>query len=568
MLEDPKEKTKSRLRETVAIVLLVGIAFYFFSRPPQQTNTKVALTDTQSNEVSSLDSHKSSSTSLNVVPAMINSKIKETVVKKETQRYLLGFSSYYGTLNQIVLKDYKDSNKKNFVITPNLMDYQNLPLLFTVDGYSLQQGFKVSQKENKVTFTQQEGALTLEKTYTLNPKNFDLNLDVRVKNNGKQDIFSKMRMSWGKGLGPFLPKELQISYDKQVVLSYFDNESQSNKELKRGETNIVSELSWMSIDNRYFAVAIMPQQVGKYQLTLVNHSSQAMYDETLQMVIPLHLAGGESLTKSYKIYMGPKDKKLMAVYHNNLERISERGWFFFPLLGSFLISILTFFKSMTGSYAIAIIIFGILLRLIFHPLNSKSMLMMSKQAGLQEKIKAIKEKHSDKATQNVKIMELYRQENVSLYKGCLPLLIQIPFFISFYSELPGLISLASEHFLWIKDLSSPDTVLTISSFKNIPLLPYRLNILPLIIAAFTFFQMKVSSKNSTTVNPQTKIMMYLMPIIFLFILWNAPSGLNLYWLVQTIGTILAQLHFNRNKSKILLKSKEKAKARKKIKSGK
>lgn len=555
-LEDPNGSKQSRFRETLAIFLLVIMVFYFFSRGSNQ-NQPSMNNQTPSSLSNNLVPTKTNH--VDVVPAMLNSKIKETEIHKETNRYLLDFSSYYGTLKRIVLKDFQNAHKDNFNITPNVESYNSLPLLYSIDGYSFQKGFAVEEKNQQIIFRQQERNLLLEKIYTLNPNNYDIHLTIKLTNKGKQDILSNGKLIWGLGLGPFIPEELRISYDKNITLSYYDTEKQQVKDIKNGEQSIAKTLSWLAIDNRYFAVAIMPFPQRAFNVHLMNNARQEIFNESMELADSFHLIQGESVSKSYVVYMGPKISQIMKAYQNNLERLSERGWFFFPLLGSVLVQFLGFLKSIVGSYAISIILFALLLRLIFHPLNQKSMIMMSRQADVQVKIQAIREKFPDKQIQNMKVMELYRQENISPLKGCLPMLIQIPFFISFYNELPGLLSLTSEHFLWIKDLSSPDTLFTIAAFKNIPILPYRLNILPLIIAVFTFIQTWVSSKNSTTVTQQAKVMMYLMPIVFLFILWNAPSALNLYWLIQTIGTILSQLYFNKHKTKILQKEKEKNK---------
>ena len=157
-------------------------------------------------------------------------------------------------------------------------------------------------------------------------------------------------------------------------------------------------------------------------------------------------------------------------------------------------------------------------------------------------------KGQDPRLMNQKMMELYKKEGVNPMGGCLPLLLQLPIFIALYQVLPRLVDMKDVAFLWIKDLSSPDTLFYIPAFKNIPLLPYGFNLLPLIMTAVSLIQSRMSQKSSgpqSAQQAQQNKMMLMMPVMFLFLFWNMPSGLVLYWTIQNIFSIVEQSFINK-----------------------
>jgi len=147
---------------------------------------------------------------------------------------------------------------------------------------------------------------------------------------------------------------------------------------------------------------------------------------------------------------------------------------------------------------------------------------------------------------NKEIMELYREHKVNPLGGCLPLLLQMPIFFALYNALIRSISLKGAGFLWIKDLSEPDKLYVFE--KALPLLGKDLNILPIIMAIGMFFQQKISSSSMTgSAAEQQKIMFVVMPIMFGIIFYRMPSGLVLYWFVNSILMLIFQLRMQRSK---------------------
>jgi len=169
---------------------------------------------------------------------------------------------------------------------------------------------------------------------------------------------------------------------------------------------------------------------------------------------------------------------------------------------------------------------------VFWPLTQASTRSMKRMQALQPQVKAIQEKYKDDPMKMQKKMgELWKEHKVNPAMGCLPMLIQIPFFFGFYRMLQSAIELRGASFLWACDLSQPDTVWII------PGLNFPLNPLPLIMGATQLWQTRLTPP-SPGVDPVQQKMMQYMPLIFLFILYNFSSGLTLYWTVQNLLTIV------------------------------
>ncbi|MBC9785422.1 membrane protein insertase YidC [Heliobacterium chlorum] len=200
-----------------------------------------------------------------------------------------------------------------------------------------------------------------------------------------------------------------------------------------------------------------------------------------------------------------------------------------------------FFYSITvtagvPSYGLAIVLITIVIKMLLYPLSAKQMKSMKAMSELAPKQKAIQEKYKkDPQKAQEAMMALYKEHGVNPLSGCLPLVIQFPILIAFYNGLRNFQFQNEAHaqFLWVPNLSLVD--------------PY---ILPLLAAATTFLQMKVSSPTTSTGNAQAeqtqKIMLYVMPVMIGWMAHNFPAGLSLYWVVFNTVGILQQLYINRS----------------------
>lgn len=187
-------------------------------------------------------------------------------------------------------------------------------------------------------------------------------------------------------------------------------------------------------------------------------------------------------------------------------------------------------------YGVAIVLLTVIIKMVLYPLTWKQMSSMRRMAELQPKIKEIQKKFKDQPDKlNKEIMEMYKQNNANPMSGCLPLLVQLPIFWALYKTLFDFNTYITNpnqaHFLWF-NLTQTD--------------PYY--ILPILAAATTFLQTKVSSPTGAT-DPTMKTMLYIMPLFFGYISATVPAGLALYWVTMNIVTILQQLYINKKLAK-------------------
>jgi YidC/Oxa1 family membrane protein insertase len=245
------------------------------------------------------------------------------------------------------------------------------------------------------------------------------------------------------------------------------------------------------------------------------------------------LAPGETVTRSYSIYAGPKDFYSLGKLGEDQQKIMNFGMF--HLVSEFLLWAMNAIDKVTHSFAAAIIILTILIKSALWPLQNKATTSMKRMQQLSPKMTELREKYKDDPTKmNEELMKLYKQYGVNPFGGCLPMLVQIPIFFGFYSMLGSAIELRNSHFLWIHDLSQPDTLTHIMGFP--------INLLPLIMAGTMVWQMMISPKSGDATQQR---MMYFMPVIFLTFAYNYASGLALYWTTQNIFSIV-QLYWTRN----------------------
>ena len=292
-------------------------------------------------------------------------------------------------------------------------------------------------------------------------------------------------------------------------------------------------------ERKIIDAAYLARNDGQYILTLLKPDKP----------LPALLSGDASgrITAAYTLtpeiaknqrfyfYSGPTDNAIIAKEGVGIAQILPSGPM--VLLGRFILKILTFFHRIIPNWGVAIILLTILLKIIFFPLTRLSLRTMKTMQKLQPYLKDLSKKYKDnpKAMQQ-EMFGIYRQYHINPMAGCLPMLVQIPIFISIFLMLRTAIVLRGAPFcLWISDLSLPDALFTL------PFWPGSLNILPFLMGLTTFFQQKLSSAGSTGMAAQQqKMMTFLMPVMLTVFLYNLPSGLMLYWTVTNLFSILEQ----------------------------
>ena len=318
---------------------------------------------------------------------------------------------------------------------------------------------------------------------------------------------------------------------------------QSSKDNLKTESNHPVEFA--GVTNQFFATAIRVKEPAIAQVWA--KSSKVSLHDNAETIIsvraglqlpPATLAPKELKTISYLIFVGPKDntllRKMDGAWGDGWGDVMQYGWFSVVSRSlNFLLNkyhLLLNGVSKNWSWGLAIILLTVTVRIIIWPLHAKSTHTMKRMAKLQPEMAKIKEKYADDPNKiNTETMGLYKKYGINPLGGCLPMFIQIPIFFGFYRMLQYAVELRGQGFLWVHDLSQPDTLMHLSFLNNLPL-----NILPIVMAISSFLQIRMTPKTGDPM--QQKIIMF-MPFMFFFFCYNFASALALYWTTQNIFSI-------------------------------
>jgi YidC/Oxa1 family membrane protein insertase len=287
----------------------------------------------------------------------------------------------------------------------------------------------------------------------------------------------------------------------------------------KDEVQHVGSIEWFGQEDKYFTAAIIYGGQG-----LVTGKRTSAPKEVGDLLTTTLTVKEKPEARTFTLYAGPKSYSLLQSYGHGLEQMVDYGWF--GILAKPMFWLMKLFYSFTGNYGIAIILLTIVVRgLLFYP-SLKSAMSMEEMKKIQPQITALREKFKkDPAKMNTEMMKLYKDHKVNPVGGCLPMVLQLPFFVALYNVLSVSIELRHEPFIsfWIKDLSVFD--------------PYY--ILPVLMGVSMILTMKITS--STADPQQAKIMMF-MNIAFIFMFAWLPAGLLLYITLSNVLSIVQQLY--------------------------
>jgi len=300
---------------------------------------------------------------------------------------------------------------------------------------------------------------------------------------------------------------------------------------------------WLGITDKYWLTAIVPEKGKEFKAEFV--AKKEKYRANYIIKEAKILNPGSSVTSEINTFVAAKEVAVIDGYAEQLgiekfDLAIDWGWFYFFTKPLFFI--IDYFFRLTGNFGLAIVIITALVRLIFFPLANYSFKSMAKMKILQPEMLRLKELHKDDKTKlQQEMMALYKREKVNPISGCLPVLIQIPFFFAIYKMLYVTLEMRHQPFFgWIKDLSERDPTSIFNLFGLIPWDPptfLMIGAWPILMGVSMWIQQKL---NPTPPDPiQAKIFMFF-PIFLTIILAPFPSGLVVYWTVNNILTIAQQ----------------------------
>lgn len=294
----------------------------------------------------------------------------------------------------------------------------------------------------------------------------------------------------------------------------------------------VNGAEWGAMSNQFFTTILTPLNAKGSDIWARRFEMKRPPNETLlgmegAMGMPgFELKPGQTSTLRLQIYAGPKLYNRLAKLPHDEAEIMNFG--IFKLVSQALLNFLNLLHGWLGNYAVAIVVLTACVKGILWPLQNKANKSMRRMSALAPRMQELKEKYKDDPTKmNTEVMKLYKEHGVNPVGGCLPMMIQIPIFFGLFSMLGQAAELRNASFLWVHDLSQPDTVTH--------LLGFPINILPLLMGATNVWLMRMTPKTGDTT--QQRVMMF-MPLIFLFFCYNFAAALALYYTTQNLFTIL------------------------------
>ena len=294
---------------------------------------------------------------------------------------------------------------------------------------------------------------------------------------------------------------------------------------------------WVSVKNQFFA-SILSSDIPGRDLVIYNVAMPALESgERSQPGISASvgydmglIAAGSTKALDFDFYVGPKEFKRLQVMDNHQDKVMQFG--LLGVISKLLLSFMYGIHKFIPNWGWSIVIMTICIKLLFWPLSAKASRSQKRMAKIQEPMKELKEKYRDSPQKfQQEMLKLFREHRINPVAGCLPMLIQMPIFFGLFYMLRSASELRHESFLWVSDLSMPDTLAHVFGFP--------INLLPLVMGLTMFFQMRIVPVSPTADPMQQKIFKFL-PFIFLIFLYNFSSGLVLYWTVQNLLTIIQQ----------------------------
>lgn len=307
----------------------------------------------------------------------------------------------------------------------------------------------------------------------------------------------------------------------------------------------VNNADWAGMTNQFFTTLVTPLNAKAGELWARPFEIKRADGPSLQgmegaMGLPaFQVQPGQTVSMRFQIYAGPKIYARLAKLQHNEAEIMNFGWF--KIVSEALLNFMNLIHGWVGNYGLAIVLLTAVVKGILWPLQNKANKSMRKMSALAPKMQELKEKYKDDPTRmNQEVMKLYKEHGVNPVGGCLPMMIQIPIFFGLFSMLGQAAELRNASFLWVPDLSQPDTLFTIPGMGWIPILGIPgvglpVNVLPILMGATNVWLMHMTPKTGDAM--QRRVLMF-MPLIFLIFCYNFAAALALYYTTQNLFTIL------------------------------
>ena len=506
---------------------------------------------------------------------------EEKTITLSNPQVTLTFSTHGGRLTQAILNEYNtydslpvmlfnsENNAYGFIFkaqgrTINTADLYFVPEL-SADNRTLSM---------KLPF---ENGSSFEVRYTLPEEGYIL--DMKIYQNGMENILPRntvdLDMYWSQMLRRQERGRMFEERNSALYYKFVGSDVERLSETKDEHESITTGLKWIGFKNQFFSSVLIADRKlngARLESTVLPEDNTYLKSYKAETTVDYDPMSTEG--PAFRFFLGPNLYPLLKSYDKGLDsddklqlpKLIPLGYKFFRWINTgIIIPIFTFLGKYFTNYGVIILLMTLIIKAVLMPLTFKSYMSSARMRVLKPQMEEINAKYpgQDKAMDRQRAtMELYSNAGVNPMSGCLPLLLQMPILLAMFAFFPSSIELRQQPFLWADDLSSYDAIFTWDAY--IPLItPYFGNHISLFCLLMTitnilYTKINMDSTGGGQQMPGMKLMMYLMPLMFLFIFNNYASGLSYYYFVSLLITIIQTYIFRKciNEEKVLAKLKE------------
>lgn len=451
----------------------------------------------------------------------------------------------------------KSIKTDNFYFTPSVSD-----TLLTVEGVKVPKGKEGRENFNKdnpsgsktVSMQLKAGEnVSVEYVYSLKHNSYMLGFD--IKTTGLKSVMGGNSDYINFGWAMEMPRQEKISKFGEdnaatVYYKYFEDEVDKLPPTKPGTKPLSTKVKWVSFKTLFFSsVLIADNSFINGQVNSKPRGETDLHyvsDLTADLTIPLGTSGSDVFPAHF--FFGPNQYNVLKQYKINLDEELSLGWTVIGWVNKIVvIPAFDFLRRFIGNFGLIILLLTIYIKLIIAPFTYKSYISQAKMRLLKPEIDEIQKKYGEdkKLESQQAVMALYKKAGVNPLGGCLPMLFQMPILISMFYFFPISIELRQQSFLWAQDLSSYDSIFTLPF--TIPFYGNHVSLFCLLMTATNILYVKYNNETqmSSQQMPGMKTMMYLMPVMFLFIFNSYASGLSLYYFLSLVFTFVQMWIFKK-----------------------
>ncbi|WP_339043889.1 membrane protein insertase YidC [Cardinium endosymbiont of Tipula unca] len=533
----------------ISVSLLVYY-FYVFNKPREENQPPTAI---PASETITPLSAASQSNNLASTPFAIALHGEEKVFIVENELIKVFLSTKGGSIKKVVLKKYKDKNGQELV----LLDDQSstMGLVFPHKDTFIKTSLLHFQTQSPSSSILKEAEQTkivfrlaftpsqyLEQSFDFSGNSYQINYAWRAVSMEPYLQKSNAFFIWNMDMRQ-LESDIKADVAKSTINYYSSDQTFNN--LKENSTQIEKKkietpLKWVSIKQRFFSSAIIAEEsFASGDISLEPASSGKDITKTATLSLALSEKNKENGSGAFTFFFGPNEYKTLQKVTKDFEQNLPLGWVVVKWVNQgLIIPLFSFLEKHFSNYGLIIFLLVIAIKLLLAPLSYKSFISMAKMKAVKPELDKIKEKYGNNLQKmQAEQMAFYKELGINPLSGCVPLLLQMPILLAMFQFFPNAIALRKAPFLWAHDLSTYDSIIRLPF--TIPIYGNHISLFTLLMVCSTILYTWSSNQGNATEGPM-KILSYIMPITFMFVLNSFPAGLSFYYCVSNIATFLQQ----------------------------